>query len=159
MPTLADTTVTAQLLGVLQEALDGPAHEWSYFSDPQPEAGLLGSVTHLTPAQASEPVGPSGTSIAAHLHHLAFSLAASAAWIRGDHRAVNWSESWRVHAVTAAEWAALLECTRTAGTELRQAIEQRALATEDAFGGSVGALAHAVYHLAAIRQKAATVRG
>jgi hypothetical protein len=159
MPALADTTITAQLLGVLKEALDGPADGWSYFSDAQPDAGLLGSVTTLTPAQASHPVGPSGTSIAAHLHHLAFSLAASAAWIRGDHSSVNWSESWRVHTVTAAEWTALQERTRTTGAELHQAIEQHALATEENFGGSVGALAHAVYHLAAIRQKAAAVRG
>lgn len=159
MPALADTTITAQLLGVLNEALDGPGHDWSYFSDPQPDAGLLGSIAHLTPAQASQPVGPTGTSIAAHLHHLAFSLAASAAWIRGDHRTVNWSGSWQVHTVSPAEWTALQERTRAAGTELRQAIEHHALATEEAFGGSVGALAHAVYHLAAIRQKAVAVRG
>lgn len=159
MPALADTTITAQLLGVLNEALDGPGLEWSYFSDPIPDAGLLGSIGSLTAEEASQPVGPSGTSIAAHLHHLAFSLAASAAWIRGNHTARNWSESWRVQRVTPAEWTALQEEARVAGTALRLAITQRALATEDAFGGSVGALAHAVYHLAAIRQKAATVRG
>ena len=159
MPTLADTTITAQLLGVLAEALDGPGQDWSYFSDPQPSAGLLGSVASLTPAQASRPVGRHGTSIAAHLHHLAFSLAASAAWIRGDHRPVNWSESWRVQTVSAVEWTALQERARMTGVALRQAIEHHALGTEAAFGGSVGALAHAVYHLAAIRQKAVEVRG
>ncbi len=158
MPAIADATITTHLLGVLREILDGPAPEWGYFADAGAGAGLVGSIASLSPAQASRPLGPSGTSIAAHLHHLVFSLGVSAAWIAGDLAPVDWSESWRVTRVDADEWLALqLRLLGTAGA-LRSTIEAHALSSDEAFGGSIGALAHAVYHLAAIRQKAAEVR-
>ena len=136
----------------------GPAPEWGYFADAGASAGLVGSIAALTPAQASRPLGPSGTSIAAHLHHLVFSLSVSAAWIAGDLSPVDWNESWRVTTVTADEWLTLqLQLLGTAGA-LRATIEEHALSSEEAFGGSIGALAHAVYHLAAIRQKATLVQ-
>ena len=85
---------TKQLLAVLREALEGPAEEWSYFTDHGPEAGMFGTLEKLSAAQASRSVG--GTSVAAHTHHVGFGLEAAAAWIRGDQTSRDWQESWSV---------------------------------------------------------------
>jgi hypothetical protein len=148
--------VIGQLVAVLQEAFDGP-QRWSYFTDHGSEAGLLGTLAKLTAADASRPVG--GTSVAAHAHHVAFGLAASAAWVRGDHGRRDWAESWRVSTVDHAAWAGLQQQLRDGYGDLRLAIEAHAADGLEATGGAVGAVAHVAYHLGAIRQKAAALRG
>jgi hypothetical protein len=155
MPDLATSNITSQLVAVLREAIEGPQHSWTYFTDNQPGTGLFGTIGPLSPADVSRPQGKSGTTIAGHVHHLAFCLHASAAWIRGERRRWNWDESWQVRTVGSNEWAELRNRLRQSYGELTQAIEQHALESEEAMGGAIGAVAHAAYHLAVIRQKAA----
>ena len=150
---LHPAAITQQLVAVLREAFEGPQQRWSYFTDTQPGAGVFGSIEPLSAAQASRPSGPSGTTVAGHVHHLAFSCAASAGWIRGERAQLNWDESWRIRAVTEAEWSTLQQQLRQDYAALLAAVEQHALDGEEALGGSVGAVAHAAYHLAAIRHK------
>ena len=146
-------TPTEREYNALKGIIEGPPEEWSYFSDRGPDMGFLGAIRQLTPAQASKPLGPSGTSIAAHLHHVAFCFSASAGWIRGERPNIDWDESWKVKTVTDAEWAALQARLRKGAEELDQAIADHALDGEEAYGGAVGAVAHAAYHLAVVRQK------
>jgi len=155
MPTTTSPSITQQLVAVLREAFEGPQHRWTYFTDNNPDAGMFGTIGNLSATQASHPSGPSGTSIAGHVHHLAFSCAASAGWIRGERPQLNWDESWRVRTVSDAEWAALKNQLEADYRALLDAIEQHALSNEEALGGSIGAIAHTAYHLAAIRHKAA----
>lgn len=147
--------VIGQLVGVLREAFEGP-QRWSYFTDPGPEAGLLGTLAKLSAADASRPVG--GTSVAAHVHHVVFGLSASSAWIRGDRAVRDWKESWRVGAVDDASWAQMRERLRAGYDELRRVIEEHAASSLEAAGGAAAAVAHVAYHLGAIRQKVAHVR-
>jgi hypothetical protein len=142
--------VREQLLAVLQEAFEGPKR-WSYFTDHGADAGLVGTVTMLNAAEASRPVG--GTSIAAHVQHVLFGLAASSAWIRGDKTPRNWKDSWRTGAADQAAWSLMPERIRSGHEELRDAIASHALSSAEAMGGAVGAIAHVAYHLGAIRQK------
>ncbi len=88
--------VTGQLLAVLHEALEGPPEQWSYFTDNRPDAGLFGTLAPLGATDASRPV--TGTSVAAHVHHVAWAMEATSAWIRGDRSKRNWKESWQVSA-------------------------------------------------------------
>lgn len=145
--------VVGQLLAVLREAFEGPPEPWSYFTDNNADAGLLGTLTKLSAAAVSRPMG--GTTIAAHAHHVIFGLAASSAWIRGDRTPQNWEESWRVSTVDDATWSRLLEQLRSEFQDLRQAIESYASTSVEAMGGAIGAIAHVAYHLGAIRQKLA----
>src|SRR5262245_22521715 len=155
MADVSADVVIGQLVAVLREAFEGP-ERWSYFTDHGADAGLLGTLFKLSAADASRPEG--GSSIAAHAHHVAFGLAASAAWIRGDRSRRDWAESWRVRTVDDAAWTALQRQLRDGYQELRQAIEANASGGPEAVGGAVGAIAHVAYHLGAIRQKAAAVR-
>lgn len=145
--------VIGQLVDVLREAFEGPPERWSYFTDTGADGGLLGTLAKLTAPEASRLWG--GTSIAAHVHHVTFGLAASSAWIRGDRSPRDWQESWRISAVDDAAWSRMLDELRSGYKDLRQAIESHALSSVEAMGGAIGAIAHVAYHLGAIRQKVA----
>jgi uncharacterized damage-inducible protein DinB len=146
-------SLTTHLVSALREAFEGPQPEAIYFSD-RTASGVFGTVTALTPAQASQPSGKSGTSAAAHLHHLAFSCPAFAAWIRGEQPELDWNESWRLRTVDAAGLKALEGRLRDGYAKLLQAIEQHGASNDQALGIAVGAVTHTVYHLAVVRQKA-----
>jgi hypothetical protein len=156
MPTISTDAAIEQLLAVLAEAFEGPQQKWSYFTDQGAESGLFGTLVALNATTASRVWG--GTTIAAHVHHAAFGLAASASWIAGDRSSRDWQESWRVITVTDAEWRSLQGRLRDNYDRLRKAIASHASANEESIGGAIGAVAHAAYHLGAIRQKAALSR-
>jgi hypothetical protein len=145
--------VVEQLIAVLNEAFDGGG---TYFTDAGPDAGLVGTLAKLTAEEASREIG--GNTIAGQAHHILFGLGASARWVRGDRGPNNWAESWTVRTVDDAAWSRLRENLRAAHDELRRAVEANATSGEEAFGGVAGAIAHAAYHLGAIRQKVALNR-
>jgi hypothetical protein len=153
MPDLPATAIIDQLLAVLHETLEGPAQQWSYFTDTRPNTGLAGTLAPLTAAEASRPVA--GTSVAAHVHHAMWAMDATSAWIRGDRNPRNWADSWKVSGVDGAAWTRLRQDLGRRYQDLRQTIETHALSGEEAFGGTLAAIAHLAYHLGAIRQKIA----
>jgi hypothetical protein len=158
MPTnISHDQIIEQLVIVLRETFQGPPEGGSYFTDTTPDAGIFGTLASLTAEQVSRPV--CGTTIAAHAHHIAFGVEASAAWIEGDRTGRDWDESWAVNAVDDDQWRLLLERLRGGYLALDHAIQTHAVSSEDAMGGSIGAIAHAAYHLGAIRQKVASMRG
>ena len=69
MPEISSDLVLSQLAAVLREAVEGSPERWSYFTDSGQKGGFIGTLTPLTAADASLPVA--GTSIAAHVHHVA----------------------------------------------------------------------------------------
>ena len=151
-----DAGVITHLLTVLGEAVEGPSGPSTYFIDNRPGAGLLGALAGLSAAEASR--AWAGTTIAAHVHHLAFGMEVSAAALEGDQGHRDWSESWRVSTVDDAGWARLVEQLRREYARLRGAVESRTASSEQAFGEAVGVIAHIAYHLGAIRQKVAALR-
>lgn len=156
MPELSVREAIEQLLAVLREAFEGPSGSWSYFTDSGAESGLFGTLEKLDAAEASRASG--GTSIAAHAHHVGFALAASAASLRGDRSAHNWAESWSVATVDEPAWRRIRDELRARYDDLRRSIASHAAGSLEVFGESTGVLAHAAYHLGAIRQKAAVNR-
>jgi len=145
-----------QLLSVLREAAEGPLGSWTYFIDKRPDAGLLGALATVSAEQASRVWGD--TSIAAHAHHIAFAMAASAAAIEGDQTPVDWKESWRVGSVDETAWKELVARVGREYQRLHGAVDARASSSGEAFGEAVGSIAHVAYHLGAIRQKVVSLR-
>ena len=140
-----------QLAAVLREALEGSPVRWSYFTDSGKEGGFFGTLAPLTAADASLPLA--GTSIAAHVHHVAWGMDATAAWIRGDRNGRDWKESWKITTVDEEAWTRLVGELRRQYDQLRQTIQSHALDGEEAFGGALASIAHLAYHLGAVRQK------
>jgi hypothetical protein len=147
--------IIEQLLSVLDEAMCGASGLTTYFVDNRPDCGLLGSLAGLGAADAARCV--LGTPIAAHVHHVAFAMDASAYWIGGGREPRDWSASWRVAVGDDEAWAMLVEHLRHEYQKLRAAIKSGAVVGEGAMGEAVGAIAHIAYHLGSVRQKLAAL--
>jgi hypothetical protein len=145
--------VEEQLQAVLAEAFEGPPGPWSHFTDGGRGAGLFGSLEHLSAADASRVIA--GTSIAAHVHHTLFALHLSARWIRGEREPADWPSSWRVRTVDERAWTRELSALSEGFEALKAEIAVHWLDDVEAVGAALGALAHAAYHLGAVRQKLA----
>jgi len=148
--------ITGQLLMLLQEAVDGPGDDGSWFTDNDPDAGLLGTLRNVSAADASRSLG--GSTIAAHVHHVVFAMGVSTAWIRGERRKWDWQSSWSLREVDDTGWLRLTERLRESRDELRRAISEDAAGDPEAFAGAVAAIAHLAAHLGAIRQKLCFLR-
>ncbi len=156
MADISMDVVIGQLLGVLDETFIYKSKPWTYFTDNKPDAGFLGLLATVHASDASRNIG--GTSIAAHAHHINFSLHESASWIRGDHSQRDWKQSWSITTVDDAAWARMKEEMHSAYADLREAIQTQAASSIEAFGGAAGVIGHMAFHLGAIRQKVALLR-
>jgi len=67
----------------------------------------------------------------------------------------DWNRSWSVTTVDEPAWAALRESLRDRFEELARAIEEQAPADDESLATTMAAIAHAAYHLGAIRQRLA----
>jgi len=148
--------VTVSLLTrMLREAFEGPPGPWAYFTDTSPGTGVFGTISGLSGAAASQVGGPGRTTIAGHVHHLSSSLALSTLGLRGQSTSRDRGRSWMVSRVDDTGWADLQARLRREYESLRVAVETHAVWDEDALGVAICAIAHAAYHLGAIRQRLA----
>jgi len=148
--------VTVSLLTrMLREAFDGPPGPWTYFTDTSPGTGAFGTIGGLSALQASERGGPGRTTIAGHVNHLSSSLALSILGLRGQSTSRDRGRSWTVTTVDDHSWAGLQARLRGEYESLLVAVETHTVWDEDALGVAIGAIAHAAYHLGAIRQRLA----
>lgn len=151
MSTVAASPVVSSL-ALIRETFEGPAGPSTYFIDNDPKAGFFGALDALSAAEASRPMRPGGPTVAGHVFHAGFHLDMSTAWLRGDRADRDWAKSWEVGSVDDAAWSDLRR-------QLRGQYEAfcRTVAKEPAGGGEsfptiLGALAHAAYHLGAVKQ-------
>jgi hypothetical protein len=138
------------LLGLFQEAYEGTNS--SFFSDSD-KGGLFKTVENLRAEQASRPVVADGLSVAAHAEHLRWSLANLNAAASGSVWNPNWSESWRVRQVDSAAWDMLRSALRHEYETTRETLQHLDATRLEPmmFTGAVASIAHAAYHLGAIR--------
>ncbi|HYS60534.1 MAG TPA: hypothetical protein VEM27_08080, partial [Gemmatimonadales bacterium] len=109
----------------------------------------------LSAAQASQPGGPGHSTVAGHIHHVSASLVLSTRALSGEQTSRDRGRSWTVTTVNDAGWAELQAQLRREYDSLFVAVETHAVWDEDALGVAIGAIAHAAYHLGAIRQRLA----
>ncbi len=153
-----------QILAALREAFEG-TDRWSYFPDHGAQFGLLGTLRGLDAATASRQSGgksavygatasgPVQASIAAHAFHVALGLEIAANWIRKKQGGPEWDQSWDVSTVADAQWAELLKRLEKAYADLKAAIERHGADSVESFGGGLGAVIHAAYHLGRMQEK------
>jgi hypothetical protein len=155
MSTISTDALVGQLVGALDEALNGPAKpDVMFFSDRV--GGILPSVEGLSAAEASRLVG--ADSVAGQVGHVAFCLRAFAYYIRRESPQVDWAQSWATNTVDAAGWEKLKAELRAAVADVRGAVTKHAAEAPDSAMFAVGAVAHTVYHLGALRKMLAMLR-
>ncbi len=139
--------------GLLNEAYEGvETGKPVWFSDPG--TGLFTTLERVSAQQASRALYKGGSTIAAHSEHLRWSLALTNAFARGEPPAqIHWSESWSVKKVDDAAWKDLKNRLTLEFHTVRSTLPPQPDLTNPMFVSSaVGMVAHAAYHLAAIRQ-------
>jgi hypothetical protein len=140
---------TEVIHALLTEAFDGSSQVW--FSDRN--TGLFSSVQNLNADQVSK------TGIAAHIEHLRWSLSSVNAMMRGERPAMDWAQSWTVKTVSESEWKSLLEQLRAEYQSLQTNMPPNPDLNDRMFVTSgVALVAHAAYHLGAIRQMITTLQ-
>ncbi len=141
-----------------EEVYDGPKHSYTWFIGNDPGSGLLGTLSTLNAAEASTPLIEGGTTIAAHVEHLRWSLEKANKFMRGEKPEMVWSESWSVRVVDEASWVKMINQVRE---EYSSAVEQIKYAMWESEEQVLEVLAlapHAAYHLGAIRQMVLAVK-
>jgi hypothetical protein len=155
MSEMTRATIVGVLLRLLREAFAGSPGSWTYFTDGGPGSGLFGTLDALSATQASQVSGPGGSSIAGHVHHVCSSLALSLRELRGESTSRDRSQSWTASSLDDAGWAALRGRLRQEYEHASMAVQTLGDWNEDALATAFGAVAHAAYHLGAIRQRLA----
>src|SRR5215208_104303 len=91
------------------ELVDGASDAQGYIFN-RGDPGLLRSLDKLS-ATAASAITPTGSSIAAQVDHLRYSLSLMNRWSAGENPFddADWRASWRKTRVTAAQWKQLRE--------------------------------------------------
>ena len=146
---------SVQLL--LKEAYAGtPTQSW--FSDHGADSGLFATLTIINAQNASRTLVSSGSSIAGHTNHLRWSLAMSNALMRGEQPSRNWAESWAISSVDDSARLELQNALRLEYDALQTQLEINFDSSNPMMTtAGIALVAHAAYHLGAIRQMALLV--
>jgi hypothetical protein len=124
------------------------------------DRGLLRSLERLSASEASA-LTPTGSSIAAHVAHVAYGLSLMNRWSQGENPFgdADWAASWKKTSVTQAEWEALRIQLRDEGARWLIVLRTPREVQGIELSGMIGSIAHLAYHMGAIRQINAKVRG
>lgn len=111
------------------------------------------TLSALSAEEASRKPSPEMSSIAAHVLHMTHYLQMSNANGRGQEFAADWQGSWSKQTVSAEEWREAVDDLRVQKEQLLELMSQEDLAENDAaVFGAIANIAHAAFHLGAIRQ-------
>lgn len=149
------TSAVGSSLELLRETFEGPAGPSTYYIDNNPKAGFFGAVDALTAAEASRPTRPGGPTVAAHVFHAGFHLDMSTAWLAGDRADRDWAKSWELARVDEDAWGALRQQFRGQYEAFRRTVAGEPAGGGESFSTILGAVAHAAYHLGAVKQAVA----
>lgn len=149
---VAGAELTRSLLSLFRELLQGtPDGEPVWITDGGAASALIGSVADLNAEEASRDIG--GNTIAAHAEHMRWALQLVNDWFDGKESRPDWSESWSVSTVSAAEWGRLrTDLAQACATILDNLGHRQRWGAELALQGALASYGHAAYHLGAIRQ-------
>jgi hypothetical protein len=124
------------------------------------DAGLLGSIDRLS-AEAASASTRGGATIAAHIAHLQYGLSLMNRWAAGENpfRDANWSATWQMSTVSESEWRELRDGLRAEVDRWHAALEAPRDIRGKELDGVLASIVHLAYHLGAIRQIDAQLRG
>ena len=124
------------------------------------DRGLLRSLERVSASDASA-LTRTGSSIAAHVHHVAYGLSLMNRWSRGENPFgdADWASSWKKTSVGEAEWEALRIQLRDEAAKWLSVLRTPREVQDIELSGMIGSIAHLAYHVGAIRQINSDARG
>lgn len=150
------SALTEAVLALFEECHVGPSGKGTWFTDGDPDSGILGTVEGLDAARASTPLTAGDPlSLASHVNHVRFALELANRAAKGENPYSNadWAGSWEVRKVDESEWRALISSLKAEYLALRAFVAAgKAWDDKDFMTGILGLVAHGAWHLGAIRQ-------
>ncbi len=156
MPAIEPEHFTQALYELLDEAFDN-VH--GHFLDPGDS--LFTTLSGISAAQASIPVGGKCATLAAQVKHVAFYLDVLVDEVMDPASPPpDWGDIWRtVTEVTPLEWQDIQSELRMSYERIKTLIDQTpAWDSTDKIAGAMAVIAHTAYHLGEIRQAICTLR-
>jgi hypothetical protein len=151
-----DTEEVLQPIIILfSEAYAGPSDPSStWFIDNEPDSGILGIIAGVSAVEASwsSRKNDPGTSIAAHVEHLRWSLANANGALQGKPYQANWKESWNILDADENKWTQLKIRLTAEYEALLLNLQKQTELSGDYLLGVMALVPHAAYHLGVIRQ-------
>ena len=145
---------------IFRECFEGVAPGASGTWFVQSNEAIFNALDSLTPAMASLRVQYQSATIGAHAYHLCYYLQLFNAHCRGDEVKSDWPGRWKIQEFDAKSWKALAEKTKQ---EFDDAIIWYKTSTDfigsDDATYSIANIAHAAFHLGAIRALIPLVMG
>lgn len=124
------------------------------------DRGLLKSLDLLSADEASAS-REGGASIAAHIRHVAYGLSLMNRWASGENpfSDADWSAAWEGGAVSEEDWSEIRQELRREADKWHEALARSREIRGFELDGVLGSIIHIAYHLGAIRQIHAGLRG
>ena len=154
---MSESEAAKGVLEVLREAFEGgrPGEGTTFVENTRADggrnSGVFATLDALAAVQASRPT-ELGTSVAAHAAHVAYHLEVTVRWAGGERGPFDWQGSFAPAVVDDAAWAATRARVRAAYDALLAHAAATTKWNTDAAVELAGSVAHAAYHLGAIRQ-------
>jgi hypothetical protein len=144
---------------LFSELVDGTPASGGYMLN-KGDTGLLRSLDKLSAVAVSVKVA-SGSSIAAHVHHLWYGLSLMSRWAAGENPwdDADWTASWKKTTVSDAEWKKLRGELRDEAHRVLEMMRKPRDLEEAELTGLVAIVGHLAYHFGAIRQMDRAARG
>jgi hypothetical protein len=153
--------VIKSIVTLFSEAYAGPADPKStWFIDNEPDSGILGLIAGVSAVEASQSTNRNqpGTTIAAHVEHLRWSLANANGALQGKPYQGNWSESWNTLEADEEAWGRLRSDLKKEFELLKENLQKQNELSGDYLMGVMALIPHAAYHLGTIHQQIERVR-
>jgi len=156
MSDLPVKTVIQSTLTLLEEAYLGPPDPpETWFSDDEADSGILGIIARVSADQASRSVdgtGARGSTIAANVEHLRWSLANANGALQGAPYRTDWHTSWDLIQSDPAAWDELRAGLRKEFDTLCSLLKTQQDLPGAYLNGVLALVPHAAFHLGLIRQ-------
>ena len=160
MEAMNPTQIASTLATLFRELIDGVPRDPSYMLNTG-DVGLHGSLEKLSGEDASR-TSHGSASIAAHVDHLRYGLALMNQWksgVKNPWANADWTKSWKISAVTDAEWDRLRRELQLETHQWLDALGAARSMDETQLTYMVASIAHLAYHLGAVRQIDRAMRG
>ena len=147
---------TKALYALLDETFDNVQ---GYYLDKG--TSMFETLTTISAADASIPVGGKCATLAAQVKHVTFYLDVLEKSVRTQQfERQDWGKIWReTSAVTPDDWEAIMASLRDSYDRIKALIHDTPEWSSDfVIGGAIAMIAHTAYHLGEIRQALCTIR-
>lgn len=140
-----------EILGLLDETFESVPRSSAYLDY---GTSLFETLATITAEEASRPVSPTCSSLAAQVEHVRFYIELMERLIQGeDVGKVDWGEIWRtVRTVTPEQWEDSKARLIATYQHVRETIKSLPYDSSDHVGGVMNVIVHTAYHLGEIRQ-------